>query len=201
MPVPAGASITTVTTLRVGSGSTLEPFIETTALSCEPPTFPPPQISVLSSSMSEFLLTPRSLPHAGPAALAARKVTSPLTKSSPALTSFATPPVARSPRTSMPAPPESLTMAHGCTVTVAGATIAIGAVTRCTVPAPAQVSSAVMSAACVTTVPFSVTPQTKAALVVQVTATKTPTLPIVPDPDATTQVCAGPAGWVLTVTL
>jgi len=51
-------------------------------------------------------------------------------------------------------------------------------------------------------VPFSVTPQTKAVLVVQVTTTlATAALPIVPDPDETTQVCVGPVGWVLTVTL
>ncbi len=92
-------------------------------------------------------------------------------------------------------------MAHFWIVTVAGALIAIVFGIRCTVPSPAHVSLAAMSLECVTTVPFSVVPQTKAVSVVQVTATVTPALPIVPDPDATTQVCAGPVGWVFTVTL
>src|SRR5450755_1166570 len=48
----------------------------------------------------------------------------------------------------------SLTMAHFCTVTVAGARMLMEFAMRCTVPSPAQDSLAVMLAECVTTVPF-----------------------------------------------
>ncbi len=83
----------------------------------------------------------------------------------------------------------NLTMAHFWIVTVAGARMLIEFGMRCTVPAPAQVSLAVILLACVTTVPFSVTPHTNGATVVHVTATfVTGAAPTIPEPAATVQV-------------
>ena len=69
MPTPAGALIVTLIALSVASGSTPEPFIEITALRCEPPTLPPPEMTTFSRSIRELALSARSRPHPGAALL------------------------------------------------------------------------------------------------------------------------------------
>ena len=94
----------------------------------------------------------------------------------------------------------SFTIAHGWTVTVAGALIEIGFATTCTVPLPAHVSFAVMLAVCVTTTPLSC-PQAS-ALVVHATCTLVMSaVGLLPLPPVTAQVWAGVVGCVCTVTV
>src|SRR5580693_8361244 len=85
-------------------------------------------------------------------------------------------------------------------VRVAGASTLMVEATMCTVPAPAQVSSATTLLACCTTVPLGV-PQAVTGGA-QVTATVV-TAPFVTLPLAlpTVQACVGPPGCVRTVTL
>ena len=107
--------------------------------------------------MSEVALTPRRMPQAWFAFARSKKTK--LVLLVPAATSFAVP------ATEIDAPAPIATSAQGCTVTVAEPVIEMLFGTWCVTPFPAQVSSALMLAEWLTTVPFGVPQATAGATV------------------------------------
>src|SRR5512133_3609775 len=142
-----------------GAGGTKYPFpnAEIVGSFIPPPKFPPPWSVVHVRSMSDVGLPPRIVPHAwfGLLRLKSTKrdaLVPAATKCALLLTLMVT-------------PCASATIAHGWMVTTALLPTVIAFGMRCVTPSPAQVSSAVMLAACVTVVPFAV-PQMVAAVTV-----------------------------------